>query len=137
MMNRKVILVIDDDEDNRLLAQQSDLLGKRVLTNTCENGWDAVLENSSLLYAVLIDDKDYQRGLAIAILAIKAGAFYIGVVSETLPEVLDRTSFSVNGILVSLNSGDGLFLPDGRRNWVRLLRSLTSEGPIIISVPVS
>ena len=134
--SRPIVLVIDDDEESRLLAQQSYLLGKRVLTSTCEDGWEAVLDHAGRLYAVLMNIKDYQRGLAITTLAVKAGAYCIGIMSETVPDVLNRMSLSINGILVRLSNGEEFILPDGKKNWGSLLRSITTEGPMVISVPV-
>ena len=137
--DRKIILIISNDEDDRLLGQQSYLLGKRVLTSTCENGWNAGLENSSRLFAVLMEIDDYQEGLAITLLAVKAGAYYIGFISETIPEVLDETFLSINCSLVRLDTGEEFFLSDGRRrNWALRLRSLSTEGPMTITtVPVA
>ena len=61
--DRKIILIISDDEEDRLLGQQSYLRGKRVLTSRCENGWDAVCKHASRLYAVFMDMRTMRRVL--------------------------------------------------------------------------
>ena len=134
-MERRITLVIDDDRENLKWAQQAYLNGKAVLTSTCENGWETIIEKAEHLYAVLINIEDFERGLTLAILAVEAGAFCVGITSETTPDILNRASFSINGVLVTISKGDKFCLADGRRDWTSLLESLTTKGPIIISVP--
>ena len=134
-MSRKIVLVVDDDEDNREWAQLVHL-GKPVLTVCEKKAWNTIINKAEHLFAVLMAVKDYQRGLALAILAIEARAHSVGVISESTPDVLDATSFSINGGLITLGKGDGFLLADGIRDWVSFFESITSKRPIIISSTV-
>ena len=127
--DRKIILIISDDEENRLLGQQSYLRGKRVLTSTCENGWDNVCRYASRLYAVFMDIDDYEKGLAISLLAVKTGAHYIGLIAETVPDLLDEAIFSVNGARRQFNQRRGVpSLGREKKELVRIPSVLHDRG---------
>ena len=129
MAKMRVILAIDDDEDNRAWAQYVHL-GKPVLTGTCESAWDNICRLDNL-HAILINIENYERGLVLAMVAVEAGCLYAGVISATLPDALDRATFCVNSALVILNQQDNFLLEDGLTDWVTLYESLTTKGPIL------
>ena len=129
MIRRKVVLVIDDSEDNCRWAQQACLQRKPVLTVPVEDGWETIFRMAEHLYAVLINIDDYQRGLALAILAVEAGSYHVGIISESTPDILEN-SFSINGSIVVLRKGDAFLLSNRRRDWAGLLESLCLQGPL-------
>lgn len=137
---RQTVLVICDDKDNLEGARR---MLPSVITSRSESAWEAIWQRRIHLYAVLIDIEDFQRGIALALLAVKAGSFYVGLIAETVPDEMDASVFSINGTLLSIDHEKKFPLdpdtePDGigTRNWRRLFRSLVTEGPAIISVPV-
>ena len=127
-IKRRVVLVIDDDEDNRTWAQQAYLQQRPVLTVPVEGGWDTIMRVAEHLGVVLINIGSYQRGLALAILSVKAGSYHVGVTAEDIPDILQRSSFVISGALVTLNRADTYLLPDGRKDWETFLRNLTTKG---------
>lgn len=133
-MSRKIILVVDDDEDSREWAQLVHL-GKPVLVSTTEKAWQTVINKAENLYAVLINIEDYRQGLALAILAVEARARCVGIISKTTPDVLDETSFAINGALVTLSKGGEFLLVDNILDWVSIFESVSGKRPMIISIP--
>ena len=125
MIRRRVVLVIDDDEDNREWAQQAYLGERPVLTVPVEKAWETIIRMAEPLSTVLINIKDYQKGLAFAVLVAAAGSFHVGVTSATMPDILKRMSLDINRTLVTLNGGDAFLLTDGKQDWTTLFESLT------------
>ena len=73
---------------------------------------------------------------------VNVGSFYVGLISKTVPNELDRAVFSINGAMLSIDNEkrfplDPTTEPDGigNRDWRNLYRSLVTEGPAVISIP--
>ena len=138
MDDRDAVLVVDDDENGREWARRV-LARHTVVTTECkEEAWRIISQKHEALYAVLVNVEDFCAGTALIFLAAKVGIPHIGVVSETTPEELDGLMFSINGILASVSREDNHSSFNGVevQDWDTLLRSLTTEGPIIISASI-
>ena len=125
-----VTLVIDDDEESREWAQFVQL-DTPVLTGTEETVLDLIIRTKGHTQSILINTDNYERGFFLASLAARSNTgkiSFAGVISATLPDVLDNVVFIVDEIPVTLKKQDAFVLDGSAIDWVTLVRSLTFRG---------
>ena len=133
MAKTMAILAVDDDEESRAWAQYVHL-GRPVLVSNCETAWDTITRLKGQLFSVLINTENYERGLALAVFAVKTGCLYVRLISPTTPDVLHETPFTVNQHALVMLSRQDDFIVNGVVDWVTLYESITTKGPIIVSI---
>ena len=134
MAKTRAILAVDDDEANRSWARQIHL-EKPVLVNDYKTAWSTINRLDGKIFSALIHVEDYEKGLALAVFAVKMACLYIAVTSPTTPDELNRVPFVMNQHALVVLSHRDEFVVNGTMDWVTLYESVTTKGPVIVTSP--
>lgn len=136
-MASDVIIVIDDREDSRKWAHLINL-DEPVLTSPCAGAETLIDQSIEHLHAIFINCENYERGLFLALYAARSLRLFVGgIVSRNLPDALDRETFVVNSVPLTIAKEEDFILEDNEMrvtNWVALYE-LTRKA--IFAVPVT